>query len=354
MSGRTENFYSFSLSYKDKNLEPTQFSKADRFYIHFGNFGKGFREVSEVIFPAKVKLSLKRQKFIDKVLREYEKKRKLKNEANRLRRLKKKKLTPKQQQKHDQQILKIVDSDEKYYTYSLIGASGKPLKPTSFRNASHYNLYFGNERDGYNEVLKRKFPPKRTTAATKKDYIVKLIQKSQTQRTKQYEFYTEKFFSHSDRVKVIDYEIKDNKLYVSTLKELSGLGSNSVMTVRQEFVFYLEPKDMNPLDKIEYEKNKELISKDSIPLAKKLMKVKNKHKDYIFRVLLTMKNAEGETNSQGFSAERELEVKDIKRFEKIFNETADYFTTKEGSKYLSLYNTFQLNGYMLERIVAKM
>jgi hypothetical protein len=67
-----------------------------------------------------------------------------------------------------------------------------------------------------------------------------------------------------------------------------------------------------------------------------------------------MKNAEGDKTSQGFSAEREIDVTNLERFEKIFNETADYFTTKEGSKYLSLYNSFELNGYMLERIVARM
>jgi hypothetical protein len=354
MSRSTENFYSFSLSYKNKNLEPTQFSKADRFYVHFGNFEKGFREISEVIFPSKLNLSKKRQTFIDKILREYEKKRQLKNEANRLRRSKKKKLTKPQQKKHDNQIAKLIDSEEKYYTYSLIGKSQKAISPSNFRSATHYNLYFGNEKEGYNLVFKRKFPPKRTTAATKKDYLVKLIKRSQEQRTKQYDYYTEKFFSHTDQIKVIDYEIRDNKLFVSVLKELRGLGSSSNLTVRQEYSFYLEPKDMNPLDKVEYEENKKLITKDSLPLAEKLMKIKNKNRDYIFRVLLTMKNAEGDKTSQGFSAEREIDVTNLERFEKIFNETADYFTTKEGSKYLSLYNSFELNGYMLERIVARM
>lgn len=347
-----KNYFSFSLSSGKKLLNPTQFAKADRVFVHFGNEYKGFREITEIIFPDKLKISKRKQNFITRILKDHEKKRQLRNQLAREKRLRKFVLSPAQEKVHQQKLSRIIEATEDHYAYSLTGKSGNQINSDNFKDATSFTIYHGSKGD-YQEEYTKNFPPKRRTPSQKEDFLNLNIDKSENEVAKSYEQYQKEYFPQDERTKVIGVREESDRTYISVMKELSGLGSGRVLTVRQEYVFYTDPKHLNPYDKLEYEENKKLITTDSLPLASKLLKIKNKSNDYIFRVLLTMKNAEGQEMTQGFSDVRQLNVKDTERFTRIFSETADYFTTKEGSKYLSLYNTFQLNGYMLERIVAK-
>lgn len=323
MSKRLENFYSFSLAKKNKNLKPTQYSISDRFFIQFGNFEKGFREIKGAfLYPNEIVFSREKDEYIEDTILRFEVARRKKN-VYQVKYRARKKL---ERKKSKSQIIKE-----------------KLLEAQKFKIAEARRVKREREkRDKLVEIDEYKKDLAYYRSTIKDDDEDGLL-----------DYYLEKYFGKVDDIEILDYRIEDGKFFITAIKNLEGQGPNGTLTVAQEYLFYLDSQELNPNDTTLYEHQRGFIKQESHPLSNKLMSIKSDSKDYIYRILLTMENAEGKAASQGFSGARERNLLNSEDFEDVFDKTLDYFVTKDGRKYLTLYTNFQLNGYMIERTIDK-
>ncbi len=80
-----KNYFSYSLSNAQRELNPNQFYMATEFTIHFGNDERGFKEKGTFLFPKNYK-AIDKKILIDEVIEELDRKRLLRNKKARIRR----------------------------------------------------------------------------------------------------------------------------------------------------------------------------------------------------------------------------------------------------------------------------
>lgn len=343
-----KNYYTYSLSNSKKELEPTQFYLSSFVSIHFGNEKNGFRLVDTMPYPSKTKYAKDKRSYVEKQIKAYEKKRRQLNllkKKQRERRKKEKEELKKFKKDEKKSVQKFFT--ERYFSYSLANKD-RELAATSWKASEQFTIHFGNSKLGFDELVTKKIPARFKTASQKKKYVLTALDKLQKEREESLRQYTEKYFSHNDRTKVVDYKIMGDKIILSTIKVLEGLGRDNVLKVRQEYLFYNRPQSFTPTNKTLFLEQQKKIKQDSSPLSDELFKIKKGEPKFIYKFLVSMKNADNESISQGFSTPRAmLDNKDELNI--LIDRTSKYFETKQGGKYLSFFQEFQLDGMMLER-----